>query len=245
MPTRRRVEVSAICVDPVANVVEQLHSAAQSAAEWCDYWNGIREKRPESRLSYYLHPGDSRLRGAFNRLLRKRTGLTQEQKKTLDLAIKPFVEQLARIVTQAQCKKLTLVLGEVMNTGFENRISALDQLYGVLAPIYSLVVELEPKRLPVAPSRQSLKQASEKPTQKRKRNKDWRQADAANLAGVSTRELRRWDKGVNAPADYPGWRDAIVFKAWLSAREGKSRLNRALKNHASYQEGVTEKYRER
>lgn len=244
MPTSSKSEPPAFSLDPIDNVIKHLHAAAQSAAEWNDYWQGLRNEPPSPKLSYHIHPDDSRLFGTLKRMFRRNTIYATERLKTIALAFHPLRDQLERFASAQACNAVEATFLQLLRADPSTRYQAVEGLRVSMKTILAMVIEREKSPESTKHARQ-LQKATEGTTRTKggKRDKDWRQEDAARLAHVSVRELRRWDKGENTPADYPGWRNAVLFKAWINAREGKSRLNRALKNHVSYQEGVTEKYR--
>ena len=69
--------------------------------------------------------------------------------------------------------------------------------------------------------------------------KDWNQELAAQLIGVSTRQLRRYQ--TNPPdADWPGWEDPVALGLWKNKRDDRRLMHQALANSLRYREGVTE-----
>ena len=69
--------------------------------------------------------------------------------------------------------------------------------------------------------------------------KDWSQELAAQLIGVSTRQLRRYQ--ANPPdIDWPGWEDPVALGRWKNKRDDRRLMHQALANSLRYREGVTE-----
>jgi hypothetical protein len=70
-------------------------------------------------------------------------------------------------------------------------------------------------------------------------SEEWTQNDAAELLGISTRQLRRYK--TNPPKDWPGWEDPILLKKWKIKRDDRNEMAHALKMSVPYREGITEK----
>lgn len=69
--------------------------------------------------------------------------------------------------------------------------------------------------------------------------KGWSQELAAQLIGVSPRQLRRYQ--ANPPdADWPGWDDPVALGIWKNKRDDRRRILQALAHRMSYREGITE-----
>lgn len=242
MPMSSKPDFPTFSLDPIDNAIKHLHSAAQSAAGWNDYWHGTLTEPPSVKLSYHINPDDSRLIGTLKRMFKRGHVYAKERLNALMLAFCPLRAQLEHFALAADCATVESAFLQLLNAKSNNRPHAIESLRAALRTIFATVLERENGRGITRTPKKSAKVKEQPLSKGAKRDKNWRQADAAKLAHISVRELRRWDRGENTPAGYPGWRDSVTFKAWLNAREGKSRLNRALKNHASYQEGVTEKY---
>lgn len=76
------------------------------------------------------------------------------------------------------------------------------------------------------------------------RSKDWNQQMAADLLGISTRQLRNYAK--NPPDDeWPGWEDAILLKQWKNKRDDRDKMNQALAKSIGYKEGYSEAFKKR
>ena len=74
--------------------------------------------------------------------------------------------------------------------------------------------------------------------------KDWSQELAAQMIGVSTRQLRRYQ--ANPPdADWPGWEDPVALGLWKNKRDDRRLMHQALANSLRYREGVTEAHLKR
>ena len=74
--------------------------------------------------------------------------------------------------------------------------------------------------------------------------KDWNQELAAQMIGVSTRQLRRYQE--NPPdADWPGWEDPVALGLWKNKRDDRRLMHQALARSLRYHEGVTEAYLKR
>ena len=74
--------------------------------------------------------------------------------------------------------------------------------------------------------------------------KDWNQELAAQMIGVSTRQLRRYQE--NPPdADWPGWEDPVALGLWKNKRDDRRLMHQALANSLRYREGVTEAHLKR
>ena len=74
----------------------------------------------------------------------------------------------------------------------------------------------------------------------RSKSRDWTQQKAANLLGISTRQLRNYKR--NPPDDHwPGWEDPIQLQQWKNQREDRDRMARALSRTIPFRENVTER----
>lgn len=75
-------------------------------------------------------------------------------------------------------------------------------------------------------------------------SKDWNQRMAADLLGISTRQLRNYSK--NPPDDkWPGWEDPLLLKQWINQREDRDKMHQALANSLGYKEGYSEAFKKR
>ena len=70
-------------------------------------------------------------------------------------------------------------------------------------------------------------------------SEEWTQNDAAELLGISTRQLRRYK--TKPPRDWPGWENPILLKKWKINRDDRNEMAHALKMSVPYREGITEK----
>ena len=74
--------------------------------------------------------------------------------------------------------------------------------------------------------------------------KDWNQELAAQMIGVSTRQLRRYQE--NPPdAEWPGWEDPVALGLWKNKRDDRRLMHQALARSLQYREGVTEAHLKR
>ena len=81
-------------------------------------------------------------------------------------------------------------------------------------------------------------------TSRRSVPKDWNQELAAQMIGVSTRQLRRYQE--NPPdADWPGWEDPVALGLWKNRRDDRRLMHQALALSLQYREGVTEAHLKR
>ena len=81
-------------------------------------------------------------------------------------------------------------------------------------------------------------------TSRRSVSKDWNQELAAQMIGVSTRQLRRYQE--NPPdADWPGWEDPVALGLWKNRRDDRRLMHQALALSLQYREGVTEAHLKR
>jgi hypothetical protein len=79
----------------------------------------------------------------------------------------------------------------------------------------------------------------EKSNYDKSHSEEWTQNDAAELLGISTRQLRRYK--TKPPRDWPGWEDPILLKKWKIKRDDRNEMAHALKRAVPYREGITEK----
>ena len=81
-------------------------------------------------------------------------------------------------------------------------------------------------------------------TSRRSVPNDWNQELAAQMIGVSTRQLRRYQE--NPPdADWPGWEDPVALGLWKNRRDDRRLMHQALALSLQYREGVTEAHLKR
>lgn len=81
-------------------------------------------------------------------------------------------------------------------------------------------------------------------TRRKSAPKDWNQELAAQMIGVSTRQLRRYQE--NPPdAEWPGWEDPVALGLWKNKRDDRRLMHQALARNLQYREGVTEAHLKR
>jgi len=70
-------------------------------------------------------------------------------------------------------------------------------------------------------------------------SRDWTQKTAAEMLGITTRQLRNYKK---KPPDehWPGWQDPILLKLWMNKREDRDSMAQKLRNALPYHETATE-----
>ena len=81
-------------------------------------------------------------------------------------------------------------------------------------------------------------------TSRRSVPKDWNQELAAQMIGVSTRQLRRYQE--NPPdADWPGGEEPVALGLWKNKRDDRRLMHQALAFSLQYRAGVTEAHLKR
>lgn len=111
--------------------------------------------------------------------------------------------------------------------------------YAISDAFYNFTTEAINRREEVARGVAAPTLARKKTTSK---SKDWNQRMAADLLGISTRQLRKYEK--NPPdAEYPGWWDALAFKLWVNRRNDRDEMNRRLAASLGYKEGYSEAFK--
>ena len=111
----------------------------------------------------------------------------------------------------------------------EEILDALDALNATL--------DLPPDVRSVRPKKKRSPRKSGARTQSKSR--DWNQAMAAKLLGITTRQLRNY-KRCPPDGDWPGWEEPIALQKWKNQRDDREAMHRAMACRLGYKEGFSE-----